>query len=425
MDEEPEWHLLPHDPIGFFGLGPSFDRKDLKRSYNRWLRRFKPEKFPDEFQRLRAAYETLDDRLRYLAESGAAVPERPVAFAQPESELPEPTRAEVPAGPDFEQTLREQGPEAAFEQLLSSQSRLPLDVFRLAILSDVVNSTDNRTFADWLVEGLREWRSSKELRELLYAYCHRPEALQHAPELLLQLTAVGDPGLYGYLTERLWRRHAENAPFQKVAKLFERCRRELDADSHHAVHQLSFVMFRCCLFAADEDWLEEEWRRLLEAGMVGDGDIVEMMFEYRLEREDFLDGSAARAAIDRVVRAVASGDIVRADRAFLAMQLELGALGPQLLTAFPTGDRDWFMAQAILGCQSAERADRHDESDTPKPSDTEIRTRTTKLVRKLGRLSIRSKSGILWAAALIALVLGAPLLAVALGVWFWKSMDPA
>ena len=36
---KPDWQLLPHDPQGFFGLADGFDRKDLKRSYNRLLRR--------------------------------------------------------------------------------------------------------------------------------------------------------------------------------------------------------------------------------------------------------------------------------------------------------------------------------------------------------------------------------------------------
>lgn len=61
----PAWQLLPDDPVGFFGLQAGFDRKDLKRAYNTLLRRYKPDKFPQEFQKLRAAFEQLDGELRY------------------------------------------------------------------------------------------------------------------------------------------------------------------------------------------------------------------------------------------------------------------------------------------------------------------------------------------------------------------------
>ena len=62
---EPLWELLPHAPERFFGLSGDFDLRDLKRSYNRMIRQFKPEKFPEEFQRIRGAYESLSDALRY------------------------------------------------------------------------------------------------------------------------------------------------------------------------------------------------------------------------------------------------------------------------------------------------------------------------------------------------------------------------
>ncbi|HVW00330.1 MAG TPA: J domain-containing protein, partial [Planctomycetaceae bacterium] len=64
---DPDWSLLPHDPEKFFGLDEFYDRRDLKRAYNQYLKRFKPEKHPEEFQRLRAAYEGLEQRLRYGA----------------------------------------------------------------------------------------------------------------------------------------------------------------------------------------------------------------------------------------------------------------------------------------------------------------------------------------------------------------------
>src|SRR6478735_7316201 len=62
---EPDWSLLPRDPVRFFGLPEGFDRRELKRRYNELIRRFKPERNPEEFQRIRAAYEQLDSGVRY------------------------------------------------------------------------------------------------------------------------------------------------------------------------------------------------------------------------------------------------------------------------------------------------------------------------------------------------------------------------
>jgi len=61
---DPQWDLLPDHPEQFFSLSGEYDVRDLKRSYNRLIKRFKPEKFPEEFQRIRAAYERLNDALR-------------------------------------------------------------------------------------------------------------------------------------------------------------------------------------------------------------------------------------------------------------------------------------------------------------------------------------------------------------------------
>ncbi len=75
---EPDWNRLPHDPVGFFGLPDDFDRIALKRSYNALLKRYKPEKFPGEFQRIRMAYEQLDARW-----DETLMPFRPSFFIQP------------------------------------------------------------------------------------------------------------------------------------------------------------------------------------------------------------------------------------------------------------------------------------------------------------------------------------------------------
>lgn len=50
----------PTDPQSLLGVASEISRRDLKRAYTRLIKRYKPEHAPEEFRRLREAYETLD-----------------------------------------------------------------------------------------------------------------------------------------------------------------------------------------------------------------------------------------------------------------------------------------------------------------------------------------------------------------------------
>lgn len=55
----------PSDPEALLGVTSEVSRRDLRRAYTRMIRRFKPEHFPEEFRRLREAFETLDAKLEW------------------------------------------------------------------------------------------------------------------------------------------------------------------------------------------------------------------------------------------------------------------------------------------------------------------------------------------------------------------------
>lgn len=55
----------PMDPETLLGVRSDISRRDLKRAYARLIRRYKPEHAPEEFRRLRAAYEELDRELEW------------------------------------------------------------------------------------------------------------------------------------------------------------------------------------------------------------------------------------------------------------------------------------------------------------------------------------------------------------------------
>ena len=63
-DQEPDWNLLPRFPLAFFGFTKGATREQIKQAYSLLIRKYKPDKFPSEFKRIRAAYEQLDLLLR-------------------------------------------------------------------------------------------------------------------------------------------------------------------------------------------------------------------------------------------------------------------------------------------------------------------------------------------------------------------------
>ncbi len=63
--------LLERDAPAFFSLDPGWDAPALKRAYPALIRRWKPERFPEEFKRVRAAYDFL--RSAVVAEAAPVV----------------------------------------------------------------------------------------------------------------------------------------------------------------------------------------------------------------------------------------------------------------------------------------------------------------------------------------------------------------
>src|SRR5262249_22479295 len=62
-DDAPDWKLLHGDLEAFFGLPAGYGRRELKLAYAALIKIYKPEQRPEEFQLIRAAYDTLEARL--------------------------------------------------------------------------------------------------------------------------------------------------------------------------------------------------------------------------------------------------------------------------------------------------------------------------------------------------------------------------
>ncbi len=62
-DDMAQW---PRDPFRLLGVRPGGDKLELRRAYTRLIRRFKPEHFPDQFRRIREAYEIAQARSHWV-----------------------------------------------------------------------------------------------------------------------------------------------------------------------------------------------------------------------------------------------------------------------------------------------------------------------------------------------------------------------
>jgi hypothetical protein len=164
----------PVDPFQLLGVVPGVSTRDLKKAYHRLIRVYKPEHHPDEFQKIRQAYEqalAISQRFEGFADRSDQpieidIPVQPEIVPKPETSSTTPHRGDpwdlACEGKSLEayqalQEILERGrpDEETFLQLYWLLSLVPeLDSARLAI--------------DWLIRGLMVAGSrAGRLRELL------------------------------------------------------------------------------------------------------------------------------------------------------------------------------------------------------------------------------------------------------------------
>jgi hypothetical protein len=177
--------LWPVDPFEILGVGRDVDQQDARRKYLRLVRRFKPEHRPDAFQRLREAFDQVQQFIQWrgaihddweedaeeegwTAEESAGV-EREV----PSLHEPAATSRSTPRQDPLEEAWVKSGSgnlQAAYQNLLSLRFKEPkpaevcLRLYWLLLADPRLDQ--ERSPRDWLVEGLIASRLSNRLGEL-------------------------------------------------------------------------------------------------------------------------------------------------------------------------------------------------------------------------------------------------------------------
>ncbi len=325
---EPHWNLLPHDPIGFFELAEGFDRKSLKRKYNQLIRQFKPERFPVEFQKIRAAYEQLDGQLRYGQSSTPQAnfqwdqihrttdveshqkPERPAdrpvkpatdVFdsdqtrqperspvehkVQPEVVVPEP-QPRVVSVPIY-QRIESESPVAIYRELQNKSDKSPFDYFAMALISDIVGQ-DPLSFFKLILSGIKQYPNENGLLVLLQEYLHGEIETHQLPNILLTISKVIANDRFYFITERLWEQLLREVDFVVWQKTLERC--EANLQDFQIMGRLVFYIHigAAAIWKATPGWTQKTFQ-FLDSHSTEVPAHIEMDLELLYQLRDYLN----------------------------------------------------------------------------------------------------------------------------------------
>lgn len=390
----PDWSRLPHDPRGFFGLGDGFDRRDLKRSYNRLLRMYKPEKAPAEFQKIRAAFEQLDNQLRYgiqaeakRADYAAANEVWQKAIEVDGAPRRDGTREEPGRRPErtdrppktLVERLRTEPTARVYQDLANAQSKSPYDFYALATLSDLCDATDGLNYVRWVLAGLKAHPSDFALRRLLYGYLAGPQPAGALPRVLVAASKTLDGDAFYAVTEPAWEamlRDEQQGATPLFLKTLKACEANLRGPESGARVTFTIRTARAALWNSDPG--TSAWAADTVASVESQVDAIPDWLEYEVEllsvaaayvqaRRKFLNGDPVRAAMDRALAKYFTSDPAAGDHAIVEEQLALLADPDALLAAIPAEiDDDATLAAVNLWAWvTQEVAERHGGEDVP------------------------------------------------------------
>ena len=336
-DDDPDWSLLPQNPQAFFRLADNYDRKTLKRAYNTLIRKFKPERFPEEFQRIRSAFEDLDSQLRYGAPVTA-----PTEIRFNWSAAPHDTFADASTkAATVSDRIRDGSAAEVYRQLRGSDHRSPYDYFALAVISDTTAKAqeDSLLFFKWLLKGLKEHPGDAGLMSLLRSWIRQSVEDKQIRSVLVNISKVVRDDSFYSLTEPLWGRLLRHN-FRAFRELLEQCESNLRAFRIEGRIAFYLHLLKPALFRADSEWLDERFQfveeNVSEVGWFEDEMIfLDQIRQYAQARAEINNGDPIRARMDHAIQAYCLESENEFDRAFTETQLHIARNEQAVFKAFP------------------------------------------------------------------------------------------
>ncbi|WDQ15676.1 hypothetical protein [Rhodopirellula sp. P2] len=349
---DPAWHHLPQDPRSFFELPEAFDRRDLKRAYGKLIRQFKPETHPQEFQRIRAAYEQLENAERYgrnqAASQSAADAWKPTDSPNPSSTVdPKPTRERPPAtlSPVDEAIAN---PRESYLRLSQKHSRSPLEYYILAVLSDLLEKPDKTApqrhtlFLKWLLDGLQEHPLEPGLVSLVAGTLRGDIPDQQIETLLPKIAATIRSSLFYRLTEPLWERLLNDQPFKTFEILIQECESHLPKADPRARLAFFLRILRTAIWQAPLEWTRAHIETIsrqaadLDESMHNDLEFIELLHSYLSSAKASDAVLPARATMESFLRTYCTGDGPAATAEMARCLDEIARNAHGVREAFPT-----------------------------------------------------------------------------------------
>lgn len=346
---EPNWNLLPHNPEAFFELDEGYDRKDLKRRYNRLLKQFKPEKFPQEFQRIRAAFEELDNQLRYGRRvNGPSIVLPDIDWEQSLQSSPATgaghqasRQQQPPPQTRLWERLEETSPQSLLHELKQKNQKCPFDYYALAVLSDTESDRDESIFLKWILKGLTEHPQDPALFRLLYQLLRGEYSPKMCRVLVKSVANVIHDDRFYMLTEPLWDKLLASEDFSRLAKLLEGCESKLK--DYRVNGQVAFYMHfvKKAMFRSSNSWLSrafdfiEDHHDALSGQSEAELEVLQALRAYRELRREFLDGNELFTALDEVFVDYCELEDFQAEKKFLNLQVQIASAEWDVLEAFP------------------------------------------------------------------------------------------
>ncbi len=359
-----DWTLLPQDPLGFFGLQPGFDRKDLKRAYGKLIKQFKPESHPAEFQRIREAYEMLESENRYgvieaqmkqAANAWSTVLERASTASKTGSTAERSTGAQF--GFDVETAAR--SPQETYKQLKAQPNKSPQTYFLLATLSDLVESKSSNMYLKWLLTGVKEYPDDPGLLRLVSETISAFTEQGSAAATLQTIAKLVSGDDFYRVTEPLWDRLLKEAGFEVFAKTLSLCERQLKHRTLRPKLAFTLHILRLAMCLAPAAWIEERLKFIeshgseLGSGMDDEIELLRLLHKYRQsDRQKALE-SPLGAKIDQLITVYCKGSSAASLAEMTVLCDELARNGNGWQQTFPTTaseqahDTLWLCLQVI------------------------------------------------------------------------------
>lgn len=410
--DEPDWSLLPRDPIRFFGLPEGFDRRELKRRYNELIRRFKPERHPEEFQRIRAAYEQLDSGIRYGLQTSWNAPTA-------DGSWPVDFQAKTPTGPSFSRTtspvlplherLQRENALDVYRELESKATKTAFDFYALAVMSDVVDPQDGKQFPRWLLQGLAVHQRDIGLLRLMNTYLRSSVDAKDAAPLLVKCSQIIHENTFFPLTEPLWRTLLRSQDFSLFRTTLQQCESNLKGVSIDGRIAFYLQILKSAMWVADEAWIDESlgfvetnFERIPQF-LEFDVEMVTRLRTYIKHRSTFAAGHPLFRRMDQAMRDYFSEEQQTGDRSVLECQVQIVQDSDGLAEAFTNlVDPAYGPFYAVWGWISHDVAERNIESPGQLIDDDLWFSRTRTLLEQIARQTENSRFGAGWVLATMA-----------------------